>query len=252
MSLESKNLEDGGSASSPFGSAQVPTAQENEATPIWTPQRRELREWFQRKAPHLGALYESALILLHNPSFPARERLIAHAVREIGNRLPNAVGTKVEKTKRVDATNRLDEIVAIWKRDKLPVDFSTPISAPSADSIVNGGVVLPERTARAMAALIGDHARSREKRKDAAIRLLREIAPDSGIPLDQLRPIALRWFEVLDWFQKNVHVPEEDKAVSEDDFQRHFSLFEQYLGSMLRPFFSTLKDVNELLDDANR
>jgi len=192
------------------------------------------------------------LALLNNPTFPARERLIAHAVREIGNRLPDAVGTKVGKTKRVDATNRLDEIVKMWKRDGLPVDFSTPISAPSADSAGNGGVLLPLRTAKAMAALIRDHALSREKRKDAAIRLLREIAPDSGVSVDQLRPTALRWFEVLEWFQKNVHVPDEDKAVSEDDFQRHFGLFEQYLGSMLRPFFSTLKEVNDFLDEANR
>jgi hypothetical protein len=102
-----------------------------------------------------------------------------------------------------------------------------------------------------MMALIKDHANSRETRKDAAIRLLREIAPDSGLSVDQLRPIAIRWLTVLKWFQENVHVGDSEKVVSEEDFQQHFGLFEQYLGSMLRPFFSTFKELNDFLDQAN-
>jgi hypothetical protein len=233
-------------------SASLPPTSVNIPSEHWTPQRQELADWFQQKAPHLEALYKAALMLLNNPIFPARERLIAHAVREIGNRLPDVVGTKIAKNEKVDTTNRLDKIVCIWRKDGLPVDFSTPMAIESAASDGDVGILIPSSTAKAMMELIRDHANSRETRKDAAIRLLREIAPDSGVSLDQLRPIALRWLTVLKWFQENVHVGDSDRAISEEEFQRYFELFEQYLGSMLRPFFSTFKELNDFLDQANR
>lgn len=65
----------------------------------WTEPRQELRAWFQRNAPSLGELYEGALRMFFAPEFPGRVRFVAHAVREIRNRLPDAIaGPKIGGT----------------------------------------------------------------------------------------------------------------------------------------------------------
>lgn len=216
----------------------------------WTPQRLELLDGFKRKAAHLASLYEAGVTLFHDPAFPARYYLVAHAVREIGNRLPDAVGVQVENT-RIDA-NRLNSVVAIWRRDGLPNDFATPIVAARAPTDPAEGIWLPKRTGEAVVELVRDHARSWEARQEMPIRLLQELARDTGMTVDQLRPIALQWVQVLRWFQTKVHAGSRERTISEDDFKRHFEIFEQQLGSMLRPFFSTLKEINDFLDEANR
>ena len=243
-------------SSEPIDGGMVgPAAQPAAAPPAvvlayWTPQRVELLEGFKRKAAHLGALYEASVTLFNTPSFPARQYLVAHAVREIGNRLPDAVGVEVENA-RVEHVNRLDDIARTWQRDGLPTDFAIPLIAPRAPSEPAEGVWLPRKTAEALVDLVRDHAKSREARRDAPTRLLQELARDSGMTIDQLRPIALQWVEVLKWFVKNVHVGKHDRVLAEDLFKHQFELFERYLGSMLRPFFSTLKEVDDLLDQAN-
>jgi hypothetical protein len=55
--------------------------------------RRDLVEWFAKNAPSLGQLYVASLRMLDDRDFPGRGYLICHAVREIGNRLPNVVAT---------------------------------------------------------------------------------------------------------------------------------------------------------------
>lgn len=213
------------------------------------PHQQELLDWFQKKAPHLREIYEAALLLVARPTFPARLYLVAHTAREIGNRLPDAIGVKREV--RIEYVNRLNDIVDICKTDGLPLDITAPANVSSTDAIVPV-ISLPLRTAQAITDLIRDHANNWESRKDAAIRLLREIAPDSGISVDELRPAAFRWIEIQDWFLKIVHVRNKEFRVDEYEFLHHFRLFEQYLGSMLRPFFSTIKELDAFLDEANR
>ena len=216
----------------------------------WTPPRLELLEGFKRKASHLGSLYAASVTLFSTPSFPARQYLVAHAVREIGNRLPDAVGVQIENT-RVEHVNRLDDIAKMWERDGLPGDYAIPIVAPQAQAEAPSGIWLPRRTAEAFVHLVRDHAHSREQRRAAPIRLLQELARDSGMTIDQLRPIALQWDAVLKWFVKKVHVGKEERVVLDEEFNHHFELFERYLGSMLRPFFSALKEVDDFLNEAN-
>ncbi|MBN2413960.1 hypothetical protein JXQ31_19960 [candidate division KSB1 bacterium] len=58
----------------------------------WTKERLDLKAWFQRNAPSLGELYEGVLKLLYtDEKIPGWTRFVAHAIREIGNRLPDIV-----------------------------------------------------------------------------------------------------------------------------------------------------------------
>ena len=102
---------------------ELPAPPEN----YWTEQRRDLLSWLQRNAPSLGELYEGSLIMIHNHDFPGKTRLIAHAVREIKNRLPDAIAGPKTAT-RLQYKNRLDDIVGDWQKSGLSLD--EPIHLP--------------------------------------------------------------------------------------------------------------------------
>ena len=58
----------------------------------WQPERSALLGWLENNAPALAPLYSGALALAKLDSFPGRAHFIAHAIREIRNRLPGAIG----------------------------------------------------------------------------------------------------------------------------------------------------------------
>jgi hypothetical protein len=93
---------------------------------FWTESRRELKEWFGKNAPPLGELYEGARRMVFDSTFPGRTRFVAHAVREIRNRLPDVItGTT---SRRFEWVNRLDVLARKWQKAGLSVDGSSPHS----------------------------------------------------------------------------------------------------------------------------
>jgi hypothetical protein len=215
---------------------------------FWDGRRRELFDSIAKKAPRLAAIYRASVTMYHDAVFPARQHFVAHAVRELGNRLPDVLG--VAKEARFEATPRLDSCGKIWRDAGILDAFPEPVvgAAPAPDGLTQ----LPRAAAEATRALLSDHVKSRESRKDAAVRLFRAIAPERGKSLDELRPVALQWYEVLDWFVSVVHVPVQERHISEEEFNAKFDLFEKCLASILLPFFAGLKEVDDILDKANR
>src|SRR5271170_6800890 len=90
---------------------------------IWKVARKQILDWLKRNAPSLAELYEGAVVMLDQFSFPGRTRFISHAVREIRNRLPDAFGGGT-RSQRLDYTMRVDAISAAW-----------PTTSPRAPSI---------------------------------------------------------------------------------------------------------------------
>src|SRR5579862_3363825 len=84
----------------------------------WTSDRNEIRDWLDHKAPSLAELYAGAVILLYANPLPGRVRFVAHAVREIRNRLPDAVAGPT-KNQGLQYKNRLDDIVKLAGADAL-------------------------------------------------------------------------------------------------------------------------------------
>lgn len=235
-----------------FESGEGPSAASEPPVPTgpWSAGRKELLAGLAKRAPHLSAIYEASVTIFSAVDYPARHLLVSHLVRELGNRLPDAFGVKVEDL-RVEHVNRMDDIVTLWKAEHLPDDFATPLISPRAPDNPEEGLWLPRRTGEAFASLVRDHARSRSARKGAAIELFKELSRESGMTVDQLRPSAIQWEDIVKFFVRFVHAGTKARDVPEDDFARNFRLFEDHLGVMLRPFFSTLKEVDDFLDQAN-
>ena len=213
----------------------------------WNGPRRELIAWFDERAPHLAGMYRAGVMLLRDESIPDRGRLIAHIVREIGNRLPNVFGIT-----RVTGTPRLvRQLVKTWQQCGLPTDLTATLNEgnPAPGNVPTYSI--PQPAARAIGELLQDEADAEGRALEHAILLFREISPEARLPVEQLRPTALKWVAVLKWFRKRAHIPEEPLPIQEDELRGNFEIFEALLGSMLRPFFSTLKDVDEILEEAN-
>ncbi len=225
---------------------------EIDAPNYWTQQRKDIRLWFAKNAPSLGELYEGALEMVFKQQFPGRVRFVAHAVREIRNRLPDVIVGSTTSS-QLQYKNRLDEIVEAWRRHHLPLDGSLPtkvsVAAPLPSST---DVPLPYEVYAKIAELIRDHVNTRETPREAATRLFQAIDPNNRALESVLRPRIEMWLEITEWFVKRVH----DRGQTDDEMgggelKERFETFEHALAAMLREFFKTVGDLDEILEEAN-
>jgi len=67
-----------------------------------------------------------------------------------------------------------------------------------------------------------------------------------------MRPIIMHWLEVTEWFVKRVHHPgTRDERVNPRELREHFELFEATLRALIRGFFKTVEELDEILEEAN-
>jgi hypothetical protein len=219
-----------------------------------TKERLHLCAWMRRNnAASLAELYEGAVRLLVEAKLPGRVRLISHAVREIRNRLPDVIsGTR--STARLDYKSRLDRINKKWQRSGLRLDASLPEGGFEADPGAprSPNIEVAREVFAEIAGLVKDHEETRTKPLDTAIRLFEACAPENQRIRDTLRPIILQWLRVTDWFMSKAHDSGYvDGDIDETELISQFELFETYLNAMVRGFFTTLDELDAILEDTN-
>ena len=218
----------------------------------WTQRRLDLLGWFERNAPGLGRLYAGAVEMVSEPRFPGRTRFVAHAVREIRNRLPGVLA-RYKGGAQLQYKNQLDDIEKEWRRSGFPADGGVPAGVTQTQEVPSGGVPVPRRLFLMIASLVRDHAETREKPMEAAIRLFQSLDPHGKIPREKLLPLADQWLDATDWFERMVHNWKiRDEEVDTQQFQKRFELFEATVGAMVRAFFATVAELDEILEQANR
>lgn len=217
---------------------------------FWTPARREMHSWFQRNAPSLGELYEATLRILFDCNIPGKTRLVAHAVREIGNNLPDVIaGTTLRN--RVEYVQRCDDIVEELKRTKYSLEAAES-AAFSGGEPPSSYVRVPLSIMKSFVLLVRDHERGRERNSDKALRLLNAINPENIALKDYLRPIIRQWLGTINWFMQFVHDNgSRDQDANMNEFNDKFRFFEDMLSSILREFYKTVEDLDEILDQTN-
>jgi len=213
----------------------------------WTPTRTELREWLRRNAPSLAELYEGALKMVFEDPIPGRVRFVSHAVREIRNRLPDAIsGPKASQ--RLDYPSRMDRIAEVWQR-----------RAPNLESVAAAGgnvstpdPTIPRELLASIAELVKDHQETRRRPEEAAVRLFEGVAPENEEFRDALRPTVLQWLGVTEWFVGKAHDSGlHDAGIDPQEFRSQFERFELILGALVRGFYTTQRELNEILEAAN-
>ncbi len=218
----------------------------------WNSDREAIGIWLHEKKPSLAELYRSAVEMVESePPFPGRTRFVAHAVREIGNRLPEAVTLKEYKEK-ADTTVKTAIIVRHW--NSVPragaADGGTPLSEQGA---------VPTRSEISISAelygAIEDLVREFEKPEVVRRRKFQEmieVATDAGVKTEVSPAVVQQWITVTDWFMDFAH----DNGRPDADcdwvgYKTQFGLFETALKSLAQPFFKTKLTVEEMLKKAN-
>jgi len=170
----------------------------------WTPRRREVLSWLRRNAPALSDLYEGAVLLLYVHPIPGQLRFVAHAVREIRNRLPGMLSKL--KASKFDATSRLDALVTAWSGENLPTDGSFPEGFRRAERGQKPNpVAIPVSLYRMVAKILRDHAAGRERKEETALRLFEAVAPENKELGVHITPIVEQWIAVTEWFVQTTH-----------------------------------------------
>jgi hypothetical protein len=206
--------------------------------------RTELLEWFRREAKPLAGAYEGAITLLEQPQFPGRIHFICHAVRDIADRLvfvldPQSAG------KRVQYEEALDTIQKEWPAQASPVGDGTP--AARSDT-----VIIPAGVARRIDQLIRDHAQ-RRTRPNQYQRLFRLLMRNDSTHAETNARLTAAFKEIREWFMRYTHLrSDQAPAVDEAELKRRFESFERILHSFVGGYFTGTKELDVILQQANR
>lgn len=165
-------------ASSPEGIHPIHPSPQGPPPPSegwWTPRRAALYRWLEGNAPGLAPVYEAAARMAFDETFPGRVCLVAHAVREIRNRLPDALGGEV-KAARTDYVDLAGNVQARWIEDGLPADGTRPIDVSSEPSTSHPGRCdVSAELLNAVADLVAGHLAASENNEAKARRLFEAV-----------------------------------------------------------------------------
>lgn len=214
----------------------------------WTEKRLRLHEWLQRTAPQLAQVYAGAVTMAFDPDFPGRVVFVWHAMREIRNRLPDAVAGEVASSS-LEYGNLAEDIQRCWLDDGLPNDGEitpTDQSEPSASGPARHEV--SRDLLVAVGRLVGGHAGIADRNLANAQRLF-EAVTGSAPPAYVIRS----WLRSGRQAVKLAHV--RNKPIDPDDeasLESEFAAFEAILMAIVNRSYENMDDLDEILGSANR
>ena len=213
----------------------------------WTPERRALVRWLDTRTPALTPLYEGALSLAARDSFPGRVHFIAHAIREIRNRLPGALGPKVE---RQDAgyEQATDKIQRRWIEEGLPEDGSL-VSLKEPDATVSGreSREVSDEFLASVGSLIAKHTASQVNRMDRDSSRFADLGEHGQSP----QHVVKNWNNLFPNVEGIAHArgkPLPEGADSE--WVENFFRFEECLMFIQQHSYENLDELDKLLEEA--
>lgn len=209
-----------------------------------SPQRRELLNWFRKNAAPLAEAYEGACQLVEARSFPGRIHFIAHAIRDIADRLVFVLDPQLSGS-RVQYENELDKIEKVWP--KLQAVQEANGSGPGQDNVSIGYNV-----AVMVNSLIEAHRHRRERPSNYEL-LFRFLMRNEPSHADVNRRLVDDFKKVRQWFMDLTHL-RATKApdVDEVELQKQFGKFERMLHSFVGDFFTGTAELDEILQHANQ
>lgn len=214
--------------------------------------RRETIAWMRRNnAASLAELYQGAVELMLR-ELPGRVRLVAHAVREIRNRLPDVLAPE-QAGEHLNYQKRCEAIRDMWPPVSV-LSGSATIRAPTA----SGTISIPIAAADQVQRLLDDDRAVEGKVRAAAMRLYKAaIRIRSGRTLTEselsaITPATLQWIKITEWFVERAH----DSGRSDVDndlreFADRFAVFEHALHSLIQEYYPATDALNDLLEEAN-
>lgn len=158
-------------------------------------EQKRIAEWLAKQDSELGQLYEGAVRMIQDRSFPGRLWLVCHAVREIRNRLPEAVAGR-GVVKRLEYSQVVDALEKAWERTGLGgVRLADGDEKRSEQKIPQEVVVL-------ISDLVTKHKEVAGRKRENIKRLIITLEPENKDFQASLFPVINRLIEETDWFEE--------------------------------------------------
>jgi len=205
--------------------------------------RRELLRWFHTQAPALAPAYEGALRMIEDAGFPGRVYFIAHAVRDIADRLVYALDHQLEGN-RVQYENEMEVIASKW-----PSIDST--DAFDADLDAEDTVVIPVQLAKPIDGLVRAHRERRQRPSNYELLFRFLMRNEPSRPRVNERLVA-DFKKTRGWFMDRAHIRrKKPPQVDENELRSQFTKFEKMLHSFVGSFFTGTRQLDDILQAAN-
>ena len=205
--------------------------------------RKQLLVWFRKEALPLADAYAGALYLLADREFPGRVHFIAHAVRDIADRLVFVLDPQLNGS-RVDYESALDVIAKEWP-DMTGVANGAGIE-PSP-----GAVQLDFRLAVRVDRLVRTH-RERRQRPSRFELLFRHLMRNEVHHAALNQRLVDDFKRVRQSFMAVTHLRTDAAPhLKEEELQQNFNRFETILHSFVGDFFTGQKALDDILQRAN-
>jgi len=193
-------------------------------------------------------VFEATIRLAADRTFPGRVWFMAHALRDMRNRLPNAIAGSVKGSK-TEYSVLAAQVTKCWREDGLPGDGSSPVLAGHEASAE--GPARLEVSATLIAAigeLVSGHMAIEPRKKESARRLWEAIG---GQPVPDY---AVRiWLDATNRAEKFAHLREKPlTAEDEEEFEQIFNACERALVAMANKSYENMDEIDAILDSANR
>lgn len=207
-----------------------------------------MHAWLAAQAPYLAPVYEAAVRMAMDPTFPGRVCFVAHALRDMRNRLPDAIAGRV-KGSRTEYSDLAAKVTRCWVEDGLPSDGSSPLQAsvePSPEG--PGHFEVSASLIDAVADLVTGHIAIGPRKEEGARRLFAAIA---GQPVPDYAVQA--WLDTTNRAERFAHL--RDKPLTpeqEHEFDEIFLACESALIAMANRSYENMDEIDEILESANR
>ena len=210
----------------------------------WTPLRRELLNWFRTNAAPLAEAYEGAIRLIDDGDFPGRIHFVAHAVRDISDRLVYVLDPQL-KAGRVQYENELDRIEKHWPQ-LMSVGDTNDAVAETETLRIN------HKVASMIDSLVKAH-RERRLRPSNYELLFRFLMRKEPLQAEVNERLVRDFAKMRGWFMDLTHLRrEQTPVIDESELQTQFKKFEGMLHSFVGNFFTGKKELDEILRQANQ
>ena len=216
-------------------------------TAEWTPQRLGLHLWLESNAPALAPVYSAVVRMSSDRTFPGRVWFMAHALRDMRNRLPAALAGPSDGS-RTEYSLLAGGVTKRWIQDGLPADGSCPLEATAEPS--SSGPVryeISQALLEAVSELVAGDLAIAPRKRDNAHRLFEAVA---GGPVPNY--VILAWLDATNRAERFAHL--RDAPLTEEDeqeFDEVLARCERALVAMANRSYENMDELDEILGSAN-
>jgi hypothetical protein len=205
-----------------------------------------------KSAGALTTVFESGARMRNDETFPAREYMIGHAMRELINRLPDYYSsddhppeTNVPNRKH-RCSNAIQSLSDNWRVDVQP--SISPLAEQIGEGTPGGETIpIPANIAKVIDAMVAYEDSVPEYRKRRFVRFLAILQDNKfAIGLDEVAGVFLR----IDG-DKHAHVPAPDKPRIAAETLALWDSFEELLYSIIGPRHEIYRRITSDVDRLN-